>query len=224
MHMDLGSGPGENISPDEGGGGGGEALSEEAKARFAGAAAAGQQVRKEEKKAKRRDDGVAQMIIQFLTDTQRQHLATLISRLVGLNCPSPFLLAVLSLINKDCAHVVEEYLSERGTTGDVKDLVLPNTKLDADTAAALEKWILRMELTLSLNPEETLKALVVEEGNVDGTVLQLTTFVLEAFLKEHGKNPVFPDLQRVTIGILQSVFESYMHLAPLPSGEKEKEE
>ncbi len=217
MFMDLG-GPAENIAPDEGGGGG-EALSEEAKARFAGAAAAQQQARKDERKAKRRDDGVAQMIITFLSDTQRTHLATLISRLVALDCPSPFLLAILSLVNDDCANVVDEYLAERGSPADVDTRVLaaiPDTKLPVEANEQLEKWILSMELVLATNPSDILKALIVDEGNIDGTVLQLTTFVLEEFLKAHGKAPAFPQLQRVTIGILQSVFEGSMHHAPLP--------
>jgi len=59
------------------------------------------QIQKEEKKAKKKDDGVAQVILQFLTDDQRTHLATLIARLVALDCPSPFILSILSLINDD---------------------------------------------------------------------------------------------------------------------------
>lgn len=224
MFMDLG-GPSEGIAPDEGGGGG-EALSEEAKARFAGAAAAAQQTRKEEKKAKKRDDGVAQMILRFLTDTQRQHLATLISRLVSLDCPSPFLLAILSLVNPDCAKVVQEYLADQGTAvpEESRAISVQGAALDADANAALGQWILGMELVLAASPEQILKSLIVDEGNIDGTVLQLTTFVLEEFLKAHGKAPAFPDLQRVTVGILQSVFESYMHLAPLPEAAKGVEE
>ncbi len=225
MFMDLG-GPGENIAPDEGGGGG-EALSEEARARFAGAAAAQQQAKKEEKKAKKRDDGVAQMIMAFLSDTQRTHLATLISRLVAIDCPSPFLLAILSLVNSDCAKAVEEYLTEQGTPPniDTKSLTaLGDTALSADANAALEKWILSMELVLASDPEHILKALIVDEGNIDGTVLQLTTFVLEEFLKGNGKAVAFPDLQRVSISILQAVFEGYMHHAPLPSGQETNDE
>ncbi len=225
MFMDLG-GPGENIAPDEGGGGG-EALSEAAKARFAGAAAAQQQARKDEKKAKKRDDGVAQMIMRFLSDTQRIHLATLISRLVAIDCPSPFLLAILSLANAECAKAVEEYLAEQGAAPeiDAKSLAaLGDTALSAEANESLEKWILSMELVLASDPERILKALIVDEGNIDGTVLQLTTFVLEEFLKGHGKAVAFPDLQRVSISILQSVFEDYMHHAPLPSGEKTEDD
>lgn len=226
MFMDLG-GPGENIAPDEGGGGG-EALSEEAKARFAGAAAAQQQARKDEKKAKKRDDGVAQMIMRFLSDTQRIHLATLISRLVALDCPSPFLLAVLSLVNAESAKAVEEYLAEQGAAPDIDTRALAatlgDTKLPVEANENLEKWILSMELVLATNPAQILKALLVEEGNIDGTVLQLTTFVLDEFMKSHGKAVPFPALQGVSVSILQSVFENYMHHAPLPAPKQEEDE
>lgn len=225
MFMDLG-GPGENIAPDEGGSGG-ETLSEEARARFAGAAAAAQQARKDEKKAKKRDDGVAQMIMAFLTDAQRAHLATLISRLVALDCPSPFLLAILSLVNADCARVVDEYLAEQGSPADVDTrslAALGDAKLPAEANESLEKWILSMELVLATNPAQILKSLLVEEGNIDGTVLQLTTFVLDEFLKSHGKTVPFPALQNVTIQILQSVFEDHMHHAPLPQAAKTEDD
>lgn len=224
--MDLG-GPGENIAPDEGGGSGGETLSEEARARFAGAAAAAQQAKKDEKKAKKRDDGVAQMILQFLTDTQRTHLATLISRLVSLNCPSPFLLAILALVNPDCATAVDAYLQEQGIerpADEGRELAVQDAKLDPAANAALERWILNMELVLATNPAQILKALIVEEGNIDGTVLQLTTFALQDFLQQHGQNPSFENLQKVSIGILQSVFESYMHHAPLPEVTKSEDD
>ncbi len=227
MFMDLGAGPSENLSPDEGGGSASEQLSEEAKARFAGAAAAQQAARKDEKKAKKRDDGVAQMIMRFLSDNQRIHLATLISRLVALDCPSPFLLAILSLVNADCAKVVEEYLNEQGSSTNIDTRALeaiPNTKLPAEANESLEKWILAMELVLATNPQQILHALIVDEGNIDGTVLQLTTFVLEEFLKSHGKAVPFAALQNVSISILQSVFEDYMHHAPIAAPKDEDEE
>lgn len=226
MFMDIG-GPSENAAPDEGGGSGGETLSEEARARFAGAAAAAQQARKDEKKAKKRDDGVAQMIMAFLTDAQRTHLATLISRLVALDCPSPFLLAILSLVNADCTKVVDDYLAEQGSPANPDATALASigdTKLPADANEKLEKWILSMELVLATNPAQILKALIVEAGNIDGTVLQLTTFVLDEFMQSHEKSVPFPALQNVSISILQSVFEDYMHHAPLPEAVKNEDD
>src|SRR3989344_3083863 len=98
--------------PDEGTGGGPEALSDDAKQRFAAAAAAMQQIRREEKKSKKRDDQVARAIMKFLGNQDNARLFILISRLVARDCPSIFILAILSLIDDDCTEAVRGYLQE----------------------------------------------------------------------------------------------------------------
>lgn len=208
-------GPSESFAPGEDGGGVSEAAREQAAQRFAAAQQAGQQQQKDEKKAKKRDDGVAQVILQFLTDTQKTHLATLIARLVARDCPSAFLLAVLSLINDKCAETVEEYLNERGI--DVSAGVIDRSMIPAQTALTVEanermaRWMMRMDVTLQLTPDTILNALIVDDQNIDGTILQLTSFVLQTFLEEHDKKPEFEQLQKLSAGILQSLFTPHMH-------------
>jgi hypothetical protein len=208
----------ESYGPDEGGEGGtgnvSEGISEQAREQFAAAQAAMQQIRKEEKKANKRDDGVAQMILQFLNDTQHTHLATLIARLVAINCPSPFILSILSLINDGCKGVVEEYLKERHIAIDASATrdtsVMPTDGLDMENNVHLVEWIMRMETVLSTDSSTILNTLIVDDSNIDGTVLQLTTFVLQTFLTDHGKSASFESLQQLSIGVLQSLFTPYM--------------
>lgn len=211
--MDLGGS--ESFVPSEGEGGGSEAAREQAQQRFAGTAAALQQIQREEKKAKRRDDTVAEAILQFLTDNQRTHLATLISRLVGLNCPSVFILSVVSLINPQCAAIVAEYLKEAMSVEETDSEKLPATlahagELGEEANIQLASWIARMDLVLQSDRETILGALVVGEKNIDGTVLQLTTFVLQEFLHAHRKQADFEKLQPLAIGILHSLFEPHL--------------
>jgi hypothetical protein len=215
-------------APQEDGGQASEGLSEEARARFTAAAAAGQQTKKDEKKAKKRDDGVAQMILKFLTDEQRTHLATLISRLVARDCPSPFLLAVLSLINAECRTVVRDYLADKGIAEDQalesqRGIVAPG-QLDVERNREMADWLARMELVLQTDPTEILRSLLLDQGNLDGTILQLVTFVLQEFLQKNGQNADFEKLQVLSASILQSLFTPYMHLAPLPEAEVKPEE
>jgi hypothetical protein len=205
----------DSASPSEGEGGASEALSEAAKQRFAGSQQALQQIRKEEKKSKKRDDNVAHVILQFLTDDQRTHLATLISRLVAINCPSHFVLALLSLINQPCAEAVMEYLrelnpdaAEAAAAADTS--VIPSTQLDAMANKAMADWIGRIDGVLLIDADHVLRAIVLDESNIDGTVLQLTTFVLQEFLEGQGKSPAFEKLQPVAVGILQSVIGPHM--------------
>lgn len=212
----------ESAAPSEDGGNAAEGLSEQAKAKFAASQAAAQQIQKEEKKAKKKDDGVAQVILQFLTDDQRTHLATLIARLVARDCPSPFILAILSLINDDCRKVVDEYLKEQGsddTSAETLPTVQGNELTDDNEAFAL--WIVRMQQVLASDSQKIINALLVEDGNIDGTVLQVTAFVLQDYLEQSGKKPDFAEIQQLSINILQSVFTKFMEHGHLEEPQEE---
>lgn len=209
----------EIYNPEEGGEGAAgnvsEGVSEQAREQFAQAQAAVQQVRREEKKAKKKDEGVAQVILQFLTDTQRTHLATLIARLVAIDCPSPFILAILSLINQGCRSAVDEFLQERQRAIDIaqshNQAMVPQDGLSEEANAQMIQWIMRMELVLSLDADTILRALIVDDTNIDGTVLQLATFVFQEFLRENGKDAPFETVQPLAINVLQSLFAAPMH-------------
>jgi len=210
------AGPETGGAPSEGGATGFEALSEEARQRFAAAAAGMQQIRREEKRSKKRDDQVAKAIIQFLDEENHAHLFVLISRLVGRNCPSTFILAVLSLIHEGCRTAVDEYLKEA-----IKEDIPPpdlssataltkSGSIDASESQALILWITRMQVVLSLDPEGILLKLMIDEAHVDGTILQLTTFVLQEFFQNRRKDVPFEKLQPLTASILQTVFEPFI--------------
>jgi len=206
--------PAESWAPGESGGVS-EGISEEAKQRFAAAAAAMQQIKKEEKRSKKKDDQVAQIIIRFLDDKQHAHFFLLISRLVARDCPSIFILAVLSLIHDTSRQEVESYLTENGKKSS-EEIVGENTALmkggemDAETNRDLVEWITRMQLVLSIDPEGILLKLMLDEKNIDGTVLQLTTFVLQEFFTAQERSAPFEKLQPLTASILQTVFEPFV--------------
>lgn len=212
-------------TPGEGSSGAPEQLSEEAKQRFAAAAAAMMQIRREEKRSKKRDSRVAKTILQFLQNDRYTHLFVLISRLVARDCPSIFILAILSLINEDCRSVVKEYLQEmkEATGGDAVDenmQLSTEENLDAGTNRILIGWITRMQMVVALEPSKILGKLMVDESNIDGTVLQITTFILQEFFKSEsggGRNAAFESLQGLSISILQTVFEPFLEHVKLPS-------
>lgn len=205
----------ESFAPGEDGGGVSEAAREQAAQRFAAGQQAAAAQQKDEKKAKKRDDGVAQMIVQFLSDLQRTHLATLIARLIARDCPSTFVLAILSLINDGCKTAVEDYLREKqidpASTGIDRALIPTDGALTDVANEQLGTWIIRMDLTLQTDQDNVLKALIVDDQNIDGTVLQLTSFVLQEFLKIHGKEVPFEQLQQLAARVLQTLFTPHMH-------------
>lgn len=200
--------------PDEGGNGVSEQLSEEAIARFAARAAAIKQLKKEEKKSKRKDDAVVRIIIQFLQNKKNSHLFVLISRLIARNCPSIFVLSVLSLVNEEALTEVERYLEEQYNQSPKEasqaGLALLSTALDDSTNALLVEWITRMQMTLALTPDAIIRPLLLDEKNIDGTLLQLATFIVQDFFKSRQKNLPFESIQPMTASILQTVLAPYI--------------
>lgn len=213
--FDINSGPSESGSADEGGGGASEGVSEAAREQArASSQAAGKAQAQQEARSKKRDDKVAKAILQFLTDDQRIHLSTLIARLVARNCPSSFLLAILSLINELCLQEIRDYLEQhRGEVDDAaveKSLEIARQGGLQAAGQPMVEWIARIDMVLAIDREPVLKAIMLEDSSVDGTVLQLTTFVLEDYLKNTGRSASFEDMQGLAIGILQSLLEPHV--------------
>jgi hypothetical protein len=205
----------ESFAPGEEASGVSEAAREQSSQRFAASQQAAQQQQKDEKKAKKRDDGVAQVIMQFLTDTQKTHLATLIARLVARDCPSTFVLAVLSLINDRCAQTVQDYLAEKEINPEMtfvdQSMIPVSEAMTTEDGERLGNWMIRIDLVLRSDTDAILNSLIVDDQNIDGTILQLTSFVLQEFLTARDKNPEFEQLQKLSAGILQSLFTPHMH-------------
>ncbi len=215
----------ESFAPSEDGGQASEGLSEAAKARFAGQAAGAAQVRAQAQKAKKRDDSVANAIIAFLTDKQKQHLATLIARIVERDCPSPFLLAILSLINPTCLKTYDEYAREnQAPTSDETMPALQLPHLSQERATELAEWTIRVSQALAMDPERIIRSLLQDDQNFDPTLLQLMTFVMEEFLHMHAKDAPYEKLQPVAAMILQSLFEPHMGNLELTQIESEESE
>lgn len=209
--------------PDEGSGKVSEQVSEQAKEQFAAAAAAMKALQRDEKRSKKRDDRIARTIIKFLNDEEHSKFFVLISRLVATNCPSIFIVALLSLIDEECRDVFADFMRENELSlpehAHDQFPVLKTSSLDAASQDDLLLWVTRMQVALSVHPQEILSKLIVDGGSLDGTVLQLGTFVLQDFFKarHEGQAPEFDKLHLVTAGILQSVFEPFMDLLELPS-------
>lgn len=229
----------ELFAPTEGEGKPLEGLSEEAKQRFAAAARAMQEERRREKQAKKKDDQVARAIIQFLNDDRYAHLFILISRLVARNCPSIFILGILSLIDGECLKATEEYFAEQreptahetveesihGKDGRAMTLI-EGKELEESVSRKLIDWITRLQMVLTHEAERILASLLLDpsaefipskaEGlgagpHIDGSVLQLTVFVLQEFFRtEEKKELPYEKAQPLTASILQTVFEPFL--------------
>lgn len=195
----------------EGVSGASEQLSEQAKEQFAENLRAIKQLRKQERKSRKKDDAVAQIIIQFLGNKQYAHLFVLISRLVARNCSSVFILSILSLIHAEAKLAVEQYLADQYQKT-AEQLTAESTNLantQTDNAIILE-WITRIQMVLSLDSEAILRSLMIDEANIDGTLLQLSTFIVQEFYKSQQRPVPFEQVQPLTANLLQSVVAPYL--------------
>jgi len=202
----------ESFTPSEGAGAR-EQLSEESKQRFAAAQAQIKQFVREEKQAKKRDDRVAQAIVQFLGDDRYSHLFQLISKLVALNCPSIFILAILSLIHEGSKTTVEEYIAEHRLTiasPDSHGSALQSHGLPAERRKDLLQWITLLELIVVIDTKAVLRRLMTDKDSIDGTVLQIATFVLQDYFRSFGRALPYEELQPLTIKILQDIVEPHL--------------
>ena len=220
----MSDGP-ESFTPSEGGGGVLEELSEEAKQRFAAAGAALQQIYREERKAKRRDHSVADIILQFLNDDQRAHVSALVAQLCAKNCPSPFLLAILSLISEPCLTALHEYLRDaeekaEGSTVALETALTAHRSLDQETNRILVGWMSRLQIVLSLECTTVFPSIRQEDGTLDLSLLQLTTFVIQEFFATKGKQVEYERTRQFTVGILQMLFEPFVGEKPALRGEE----
>ena len=213
----------EIYGPGEGQGAALEGLSEAAKQRFAAAAALMRQLRKEEKQAKKKDDQVARTIIQFLQNPAHTRFFVLISKIVARNCPSIFVLGLLSLINEECLKMVEEYFSEQREPGSHETVeetlqLFEGKVLEMHVQRPLLDWITRLQMILAHDPERIIGSLLIDSStavgagrHIDGAVVQLTIFILQEFFeREEGKEPPYEKAQPLTASILQTVFEPFM--------------
>lgn len=206
----------ESFTPGEGGGAASEGVSESAKQRFAQAQQQIKQIIRDEKKAKKRDDRVVETIRQFLGDDKYAHLFQLISRLAARDCPSVFILAILSLIHEGSLQAVEEFIAEQGIRIDASGLAAaaaPDSQgLPPEMREKLILWSSRMELVLNIDPQKILSRLMVDAANIDGSLLQFTTFVLVDFFELAGKPIPYDDLQPLTVKILQDIIQPHMEM------------
>ena len=135
--------------------------------------------------------------------------------MVARNCQSIFILSILSLIHEESLQIVEKYLHEHdlktaSETVDGSMALTKNDQLDAAGNRVLVDWITRMQMVLSLDPEGILMKLMIDEKNIDGTVLQLCTFVVQDFFEKQQKKVPFEKVQPLTASILQTIFEPFI--------------
>jgi hypothetical protein len=192
-----------------------EQLSEEAQQRFAANAQALRELKKVEKKSRKKDDAIAAILKQFLSNSQYSHLVVLISRLSSRNCPSIFILAIVSLIDDSARTEVDAYIQEYFVESVNEALqnglqLLPNGNVSSQMNAELIAWITRLQMTVSIDPDGIIRRLLIDTTNIDGALLQLSAFIIQEYYKTKQMNIEFTAVQPLAAQILQTILASYI--------------
>lgn len=206
-------GPEESFGAEEGGEGLGGSpeqareTSEKFQAQIKSDQAALQALYKEEKKSKQKDAAVATSIAQFLQDEQFTHIALLVAKLVAKDTPSHFLLALLALIDEQTKAALYEKFAEVGievADNGTFEIQLSEEKaltqsMNPEVKAEVDAWVYHLFQAGSIQPSRILQSLVSEGGDIDLALTQLTTFVLQHFLKTKGVESQFQEANTFVI-------------------------
>lgn len=204
---------GEILGPDEGAKAI-EPLSEATRRKFAAARTAQQMQRKRENRAKKKDDELARVLLQFLNDPHFIALFRPVSALVARNCPSVYLLAVISLIHEEARAEVQKYFKEELQIETAEEVVagidLPAAaSLSADMRNEILPWITRLQMVLATDPTRIVRSLMVDHSHMDGHVLDVGVFILQEFFQRHGKGSDAEKVKPLATSLLQLVLEPF---------------
>jgi len=186
------------------------------------AQAALKKLKKEEGKVKAQDNNLAQIIVQFLSQSGNTDLFLLISRAVSQDISSELILAIISLIDKKASNEVVSFL-EAGE-GESTQQASQNTSLivkqfadfqslSPEHKAILDTWIDFIQKVSVKTPHRILDTIIIRRRSdaseeedivkeVSPTLIQLSAFILRNYLTQHQIAFEFPHLY----AFMQAVF------------------
>lgn len=176
-----------------------------------------QQAQKDEGKAKGFDLVLASIIVRFLSQPQNTDLFLLISRVVSLNLPSEFVIAILSLDDDKARQVVVGLLAEgkKGPHESHSALAIRHEAnfqtLSPELKKEIEAWAADMAAVAGRTPEHILEAILLPglEKQISPVLIQLSAFILRNFLAKHQVAMEYADLrdfmERVFLEIVKTL-------------------
>lgn len=191
-----------------------EPLSEQARQRFSAAAAAQKQLRRDEKRAKKKDDELARVLLELLNDPKFINIFRPVSSLVARNCPSVYLLAVISLIHDRAREEVKQYFHEELQVETAEEVVagipLPEAaSMNPEMRSELLSWITRLQMVIATDPLRIVGSFMVDADHMDGNMLTVGVFLLQEFFSRHSKTGEVEKLKPLVTSLLQLALEPF---------------
>jgi hypothetical protein len=162
-----------------------------------------QQSQKDEGKAKGFDLILASIIVRFLSQPQNTDLFLLISRVVSLNLPSEFVIAILSLDDEKARQVVAGLLAEaKGAHHSSHSALAIRHEANFQTLSPelkkeIESWATEMAAVAGRTPERILEAILLPglERKLSPVLIQLSAFILRNYLAKHQVTMEYEELR-----------------------------
>jgi hypothetical protein len=175
-----------------------------------------QQAQKDEGQAKGYDLALASIIVRFLSQPQNTDLFLLISRVVALNPPSEFVIAILSLVDQKAHQVVVGFLAEgkkhAGVHHEVHSPLAIRHESNFQTLSPerkkeVEAWVADMAHVASRSPERVLEAMLIPgtEKRISPLLVQLSAFILRNYLATHQITMEYADLRDFMEGVMLEI-------------------
>lgn len=148
---------------------------EQFKERARKTAAQAKKDKKTEGKRKDEEAVLVDVILQFLKNKKYAQFFLLLSRLLQKNVPSYFILAVLALIHKESASIL-----------DAKNIVIKKappqtTNFPPEISRPLSSWNTLIFSVASAQPHRVLETVLDQDWNIDPNLVQFFSLVLQEF-------------------------------------------
>ena len=193
-----------------------EEAAEALREQIAAAAASAARQRKDEKKAKKRDQGLGNILLNFIRNGQQDDpLVLLLTRLLKLETPIVMILAMLSIKFTEILPLLSDHLEEEEAAGSPLPFSMNDMALTTMTNAnlpAISDWAQLMLNCASYYPKKTLQALVRHHG-VEHAALQLSAMLLEDFFKLRNQETNFENTKEFCDLILKAILKRIHKMA-----------
>lgn len=219
-------GPSEDFSIDDGEGGpsGAEVnreVSDAFKAQIKSDQAALKAMFKQESKTRQKDTKLAGSIAKFLQDSRYEHWAFLVAQLVATNTATYFISSILALVDEESKQSMLDKLEEEGIKPAAKgsyEVDLGSTtalvqSINEQTEGEIDEWIYHMYQIGMIAPDKVLASVITKEGEIFLPLTQLSTFVLQEFLRKKSIDASFEETNQLVLLFITKVLTSLKYAA-----------
>ncbi len=173
---------------------------ERAREQKAKAASQAKRDQQNERRKKSQDDILAQIIVQFLKNPRYSGFFLLIARALSKNIPSDFLLAILALIHKDSAQILQDKNIPRKNPPKSHTSSFP-----PELSSPLSEWTILLYSVSTAEPHRVLETILDESWELDVNIVQLCSLVVREFFFFKKFETEFSHIQQFSENFLKTL-------------------